>query len=376
MLSGKIEKLKNSHFVVKHYKSVVRQVNGLGLATNVIPPPVSGKFINGLIDIDLSCLDESSSQDDSSNKDDSSSKADSASDEFFSDEGSENTNSEGVISEELIGEHKVVKNIVTNRDNCILTKPETVDSNDKLKLMLYGDFQTIKPVPDLDHLGKKFHKNINKYYTQGPCYVHQTTIGTPKAESSASKCRELYRRIHKDKQTCFHYSKVGHILVNCPDKNQGKWKIVPQQAASPRTPLAKSFVPKREKKLAKPSVSISGSTPTGEKSVVKLSKPQRRGRNKRLRKQEQLAGSQPGEASTSSPGVDEDKPSVPGYPKGTISNRWYVDSGCSRQMTGNMALLQDVKPFRGGYVAFAGEKGGSITCQGVVTSQLLRAAEA
>ncbi|KAI3743510.1 hypothetical protein L1987_61220 [Smallanthus sonchifolius] len=57
-----------------------------------------------------------------------------------------------------------------------------------------------------------------------------------------------------------------------------------------------------------------------------------------------------------------------GCPKGTISNRWYVDSGCSRHMTGNMALLQDVKPFRGGYVAFAGEKGGSITCQGMVSN--------
>ncbi|KAI3795600.1 hypothetical protein L1987_38256 [Smallanthus sonchifolius] len=57
-----------------------------------------------------------------------------------------------------------------------------------------------------------------------------------------------------------------------------------------------------------------------------------------------------------------------GQPKGSISNRWYVDSGCSQHMTGNMALLQDVKPFRGGYMAFAGEKGGSITRQGVVTN--------
>ncbi|KAI3795803.1 hypothetical protein L1987_38463 [Smallanthus sonchifolius] len=55
-----------------------------------------------------------------------------------------------------------------------------------------------------------------------------------------------------------------------------------------------------------------------------------------------------------------------GHPKGTISNRWYVDSGCSRHKTSNMALLQDVKPFKGGYVAFAGKKGGSITCQGMV----------
>ncbi|KAI3807431.1 hypothetical protein L1987_23359 [Smallanthus sonchifolius] len=33
-----------------------------------------------------------------------------------------------------------------------------------------------------------------------------------------------------------------------------------------------------------------------------------------------------------------------------------------------MALIQDVKPFRGGYVAFAGEKGGIIMCQGAVSN--------
>ncbi|KAI3724943.1 hypothetical protein L1987_64711 [Smallanthus sonchifolius] len=271
-LSGKIEKLKNSRFVVEHYESVVRQVNGLGLGTNAIPPPVSGKFVIGLIDIDLSCLDESSNQDNSSNKDDSSSKADPASDEFFSEEGSENTNSEGAVLEELIGEHKVVKNIVTNRDN----------------------------FPDLDDLGKNFQKNMVKYYSkcnksksgqaQGPCYVRQRTIGTPKAESSASKSREPYRRVYKDKRTCFHCGTVGHIHVNCPDKNQGKRPVVHQQAVSPRTPLvkqpqnpksnvvkppvkpmvkpkimfeAKPSVPRREKQRAKTSVSTYGSTQSG-----------------------------------------------------------------------------------------------------------------
>ncbi|KAI3762545.1 hypothetical protein L1987_52976 [Smallanthus sonchifolius] len=106
-LNGNIEKLKNSRFVVEHYESVVRQVNGLGLGTNAIPPPISGKFVNGLIVIDLSCLDESSSQDDSSNKDDSSSKADSAANEEFftaSDDGFENICLEGVVSEELLSE--------------------------------------------------------------------------------------------------------------------------------------------------------------------------------------------------------------------------------------------------------------------------------
>ncbi|KAI3712435.1 hypothetical protein L1987_70991 [Smallanthus sonchifolius] len=77
------EKLKNSRFVVEHYESVVRQMNGLGLGTNAIPPPVSGKFVNSLIDIDLTCLDESSNKDDSPKKDESSSKANSTSSEEF-----------------------------------------------------------------------------------------------------------------------------------------------------------------------------------------------------------------------------------------------------------------------------------------------------
>ncbi|KAI3773951.1 hypothetical protein L1987_48490 [Smallanthus sonchifolius] len=72
------EKLKNSRFV-----SVVKKMNGLGLGTNAIPPPISGKFVNSLIDIDLTCLDESSDKDDSPKKDESSSKANSTSSEEF-----------------------------------------------------------------------------------------------------------------------------------------------------------------------------------------------------------------------------------------------------------------------------------------------------
>ncbi|KAI3821663.1 hypothetical protein L1987_09232 [Smallanthus sonchifolius] len=170
-LKGNIEKLKNSRFVVEHYEFVVRQVNGLGLGTNALPPPVSGKFVNNLIDIDLSCLDESSSQDDSSNKDDSSSKADSASNEEFftaSDDGSENTCPEGVVSEELLGEQKVKKNIITDSDNCILTEPDIIESNEKLKVMLYGGYENINQVKKeafSAHFGLGYQENLQKFYT-------------------------------------------------------------------------------------------------------------------------------------------------------------------------------------------------------------------
>ncbi|GJT50555.1 hypothetical protein Tco_0976712 [Tanacetum coccineum] len=45
----------------------------------------------------------------------------------------------------------------------------------------------------------------------------------------------------------------------------------------------------------------------------------------------------------------------------------YVDSGCSRHMTGNMSYLSDFKEFDGGYVTFGGgAKGGRITSKGTL----------
>ncbi|GKE84829.1 hypothetical protein Tco_1558571, partial [Tanacetum coccineum] len=46
----------------------------------------------------------------------------------------------------------------------------------------------------------------------------------------------------------------------------------------------------------------------------------------------------------------------------------YVNSGCSRHMTGNMSYLSDFKEFDGGYVTFrGGAKGGKITGKGTLS---------
>ncbi|GJW60331.1 hypothetical protein Tco_0109666 [Tanacetum coccineum] len=51
---------------------------------------------------------------------------------------------------------------------------------------------------------------------------------------------------------------------------------------------------------------------------------------------------------------------VQGHPE--KQDQGYVDSGCSRHMTGNMSYLSDFKEFDGGYVTFGGgAKGGRIT---------------
>ncbi|KAI3776531.1 hypothetical protein L1987_46317 [Smallanthus sonchifolius] len=287
-------------------------------------------------------LDESSSKDNSSSVD-----------EFYSDECSEDNKVEGVVSEKLIDESKVNKSIVGNSDNCILTETDLIESNDKLKNMLYGGFKTIKQAKKEsfgNKLGKNFQENIDKHYT-------------PKNQSTTT-----------------------------PVQYMAKSRFV-----------TKTTTDKWNKKPVVPGVSTSGNTLTGKMSVVKLSRPQRRRWNKSFRKLGQrLASNQLGktfmglpidisklvvqkkqewrkkldvsQASNSdspkeSPTLDHhDCELIEGQSKGSIMNHWYVDSGCSRHMTGNMALLQDVKPFRGGYAAFAGEKGGSITQQGVVTN--------
>ncbi|KAI3712778.1 hypothetical protein L1987_71343 [Smallanthus sonchifolius] len=410
------EKLKNSRFVVEHYESVVWKMKGIGLGTNAIPPPISGKFVNSLIDIDLTCLDKSSDKDDSPKKDESSSKANSTSSEEYataSEDGSVDTCPEGVVSEELLTEQKVHKNIITNGDNCILTEPDIIETNDKLKVMLYGGYKNINQVKKeafSAHYGLGYKENLQKYYTpknqteNGQTSVHKPTPPAHNGELSKARSNEPYKRTHVDKRKCFHCGMVGHILVNCPSKNQGKRHVVSQPAVIPRSPPvkpspkspkqnvvkppvqpmgkpkikseARPSVARKVKQPAVPRVSTSGSTRTGEastsspavvepKSTV-LVKNQKRSWNKKVK------GSQ-----SPVPNSSKDSPILnshhdcelkEGRPKGTISNRWYVDSGCSRHMTRNMALLQDVKPFRGGYVAFAEEKGGSITCQGVVSN--------
>ncbi|KAI3754638.1 hypothetical protein L1987_54425 [Smallanthus sonchifolius] len=49
------------------------------------------------------------------------------------------------------------------------------------------------------------------------------------------------------------------------------------------------------------------------------------------------------------------------HPRRTVNNLWFVDSGCSRHMTRDISLLHDVQNFNGGYVSFAGGKGGKIS---------------
>nr|GEV33484.1 hypothetical protein [Tanacetum cinerariifolium] len=57
----------------------------------------------------------------------------------------------------------------------------------------------------------------------------------------------------------------------------------------------------------------------------------------------------------------------PGNPQQALKDKGFIDSGCSRHMTGNMSYLSDFKELNGGYVAFGGNpKGGKITGKGKI----------
>ncbi|GKC47670.1 hypothetical protein Tco_1065392, partial [Tanacetum coccineum] len=63
---------------------------------------------------------------------------------------------------------------------------------------------------------------------------------------------------------------------------------------------------------------------------------------------------------------------LPAKGKPQQDDKGFVDSGCSRHMTGNIAFLSNFKEFDGGYVAFGGGAyGGRITGKGTLKTDNL-----
>nr|GEY83707.1 hypothetical protein [Tanacetum cinerariifolium] len=62
----------------------------------------------------------------------------------------------------------------------------------------------------------------------------------------------------------------------------------------------------------------------------------------------------------------------PGNPQQALKDKWVIDSGCSRHMTGNISFLPDFEEIDGGYVAFGeNPKGGKISGKGKIKTSKL-----
>ncbi|KAL4582814.1 hypothetical protein LXL04_007375 [Taraxacum kok-saghyz] len=234
--------------------------------------------------------------------------------------------------------------------------------------------------------------------------------------------RPLDKNILK-RQTCFSYGIAGHIARNCPKppvipvhahqlKNLSKGDSVKSKPLRPRsndsdrnthktTNKTKNKILKtREPIYVKKSESREGSI----KPNLKYQKPSRKQSSNPHSKQKPMnKGKTKVSSSVVQPTRLDQRPKpiyrwvlkVPKVP--TISTPeivqilnntpdkvlkseqlwrnvirpWYVDSGCSRHMTGDISQLTDLMHHNGGYVSFAGGDKGKITQRGTITNGVL-----
>ncbi|KAI3819600.1 hypothetical protein L1987_13441 [Smallanthus sonchifolius] len=406
-LHRKLEQFENSSVVLDYFNAnadPIKRVGGIGF----VPPPFNENYV-----VEPEIIHEEGIDPKTVLKVNPVTGEDMVYDFDTEDEVFDNSKVEGIPKEVKIEEPKVVKNVT--RDRCILTEPEEV------KVVP----TKLSPILQSSGFVAAGFQKVNSSKVLKQTYVPKKPINCSghfseaySSDGSSNSKKTSYFR-SQERRVCFHCNEAGHILINCPYKNQGKMKTVPSQpkevkilkrkeegksssslennmsgrsfVKSPgfkqhNTLNAKSFVCKE--KLEIPKVGISKDS----FQEVKLSRPQRRKRNRKSKKiletsesdnnishnvfQNNKNGSslKRSDCQTSVPKVNDkiDCKLQEGQPRRTINNTWYVDSGCSRHMTGNVRLLEDVKQIDGGYVAFAGNKGGYITGQGTLKNDKVK----
>ncbi|KAI3802078.1 hypothetical protein L1987_30203 [Smallanthus sonchifolius] len=267
-LHKKMEKFENSLVVLDYFNSNVdptKHVARIGF----IPPPFNANYV-----VEPEIIHEEEIDPKTVLKVNPVTREDMVYESDSEDEVFDEKKVEGIPKVVKIDDPTVVKSIT--RDRCILTEPEEVKAY----------------VPK---------KPIN---CSGPSSEAYSSDG-----SSNSK-KTPYFRTYQERRVCFHCNEAGHILINCPYKNQGKMMTVPSQpkvvkilkrkvegkssSSLEKNLRGRSFVKssgfKQDKlnfksfvckeKLEIPNVGISKDS----QQDVKLSRPQRRKRNRKLKK--------------------------------------------------------------------------------------------
>ncbi|KAI3776002.1 hypothetical protein L1987_45762 [Smallanthus sonchifolius] len=222
------------------------------------------------------------------------------------DEVFDETKIEGIPKEVKLDEPTVVKTVT--RDRCILTEP------DEVKIVT----PKLSPILQSSGFVTAGYQKVHSSKVPTQVYVPKKTVNysgkSSKAYSSdgsSNSKNSSYFRTFKERRVCFHCNEAGHILVNCPYKNKGKLKTVPSQPkvvkilkrtdegkssfSLEKNMSCRSFVKSSrfkqhdkfnsksfvcQEKLEIAHVRISKDS----QSEVKLSRPQRRRRKRKLKK--------------------------------------------------------------------------------------------
>ncbi|KAJ0941619.1 putative RNA-directed DNA polymerase [Helianthus annuus] len=240
---------------------------------------------------------------------------------------------------------------------------------------------------------KILKRNSDNNYTQhtNGCDERASTSGSTSSTSGSrsSSPKSVERR------TCFKCGEIGHIIRNCP--NAPKKKLV--EKAPPETvhPQRRSVSPKQDKRTVKEqetkqrrknmktvekALKYEVKAVQKESSVSQSVKPESSKTGRHRQTWLPKSGDNSGGAVVlkNHQEIELTFRDAKGRPKttkdwdvlgGTINSHWIVDSGASRHMTGDLRLLYDVRNIRGGYVAFAGDKGGYITGEGSISNGIV-----
>ncbi|KAI3784137.1 hypothetical protein L1987_43230 [Smallanthus sonchifolius] len=222
---------------------------------------------------------------------------------------------EGIPKEVKIDDPIVVKTVT--RDRCIMTEPEEVKAVPT----------KLSPILQSSGFVAAGYQKVNSSKVPTQTYVPKKPINCSRhsseaysSDGSSNSKKTSYFRTYHERRTVPSQPKVVKILKR---KDEGKSSSSLEKNLPGRSFVKSSGFKQQDKLNAKSFV-----------CKEKLEIP--------------------------NVGISKDSHQE-GQPKRTINNTWYVDSGCSRHMTGNVRLLEDVKQIDGGYVSFVGNNGGYIT---------------
>ncbi|KAI3754564.1 hypothetical protein L1987_54350 [Smallanthus sonchifolius] len=354
---SKLENFENSSVVLDYFNANVdptKRVAGIGF----VPPPFNANYV-----VEPEIIHEEEIDPKTVLKVNPVTGEDIINDSDSEDEVFDDNKVEGIPKEVQLDETKVVKNVT--RDSCILTEPDEVKVDQpKLSKMLQSSGFVAAG-----------HQKKNLSTVTKQVFVQKKPVNC--SVKSSEDCSS---------EGSSNSRKTPYILIHYPYKNQGKLKSVSSQQrvvailkrpnmGKPTSSVVKnvpcqsfaksSGFKQHDKHISKPVVFQNNfeiphvGIPNDSQPEVKLSRPQRRRRNRKLKKFLEISES-------------DNHKSNNGQPRRTINNTWYVDSGCSRHMTGNIRLLEDVIHIDGGYVAFAFNKGEYITGQGTLKNDKVK----
>nr|GEX54012.1 ribonuclease H-like domain-containing protein [Tanacetum cinerariifolium] len=229
--------------------------------------------------------------------------------------------------------------------------------------------QSYELVKSPRHSGQLFQAPIPVASTV-PLRSNPYLKGSKRSKKACFVCKSVD---HLIKDCDFHARKLAHITYASRDihkqyapVNHSKFPLHQVPTAAP--PQSQSILTTAARTVSAVKPIFSMTQPTLASHAVSKSKsPLRRHLPRRPSLNSSNSPPRVTAAKASAVSAAHDKKGTWSNPQQALRDKGVIDSGCSRNMTGNMSYLSDFEELNGGYVAFGGNSnGGKITGKGKI----------